>query len=174
MRSDLRRRGTRLPCTTAIDRLSDRAAPLPHEKGKAWLVAGVDGIKGGEEPISDYGSGYYPRKGQAHGVRGRETPPPDAPNELAPHVAFEDSVGASNGANSWRVFLPPLRAEGSALVTGGGKRLRLGRLKRTRFSGAQRRAWRGRTLRRARRIASPCVAGRACDAKSGEDGTPRA
>ena len=36
---------------------------LLREKGKVWLVAGVEGIKAGEELTYDYGSDYYPRKG---------------------------------------------------------------------------------------------------------------
>ena len=35
---------------------------LLREKGKVWLVAGVEGIKAGEELTYDYGSDYYPRK----------------------------------------------------------------------------------------------------------------
>ena len=35
---------------------------LLREKGKVWLVAGVEGIKSGEELTYDYGSDYYPRK----------------------------------------------------------------------------------------------------------------
>ena len=60
------------------------------------------------------------------GARG-ETPPPDAPNELAPRVPFAASVAARNGANSWRVFLPPRHAEGCAFDIGGGKALRVSR-----------------------------------------------
>ena len=44
-----------------------RSAPncfLLREKGKVWLVAGVEGIKAGEELTYDYGSDYYPRKGK--------------------------------------------------------------------------------------------------------------
>ena len=37
---------------------------LLREKGKVWLVAGVEGIKAGEELTYDYGSDYYPRKGK--------------------------------------------------------------------------------------------------------------
>jgi SET domain-containing protein len=37
---------------------------LLREKGKVWLVAGVEGIKTGEELTYDYGSDYYPRKGK--------------------------------------------------------------------------------------------------------------
>jgi uncharacterized protein len=37
---------------------------LLREKGKVWLVAGVEGIKPGEELTYDYGSDYYPRKGK--------------------------------------------------------------------------------------------------------------
>ncbi len=36
---------------------------------KGWLVAGVEGIKAGAEPTYDYGSDYYPRKGE-RGVGG--------------------------------------------------------------------------------------------------------
>jgi hypothetical protein len=43
----------------------------------------------------------------------RETPPPDAPNELAPRVAIRATDEREDGTNSWRVFLPP---------RGGGKR----------------------------------------------------
>jgi SET domain-containing protein len=31
-------------------------------KGKVWLVAGVEGIKAGEELTYDYGRDYYPQK----------------------------------------------------------------------------------------------------------------
>ncbi|HJU33064.1 MAG TPA: SET domain-containing protein [Hyphomicrobiaceae bacterium] len=44
-----------------------RASPncfLLREKGKIWLVAGIEGIKPGEELTYDYGSDYYPRKGK--------------------------------------------------------------------------------------------------------------
>lgn len=37
---------------------------LLREKAKVWLVAGVEGIKAGEELTYDYGSDYYPRKGK--------------------------------------------------------------------------------------------------------------
>jgi uncharacterized protein len=37
---------------------------LLREKGKVYLVAGVEGIKAGEELTYDYGSDYYPRKGK--------------------------------------------------------------------------------------------------------------
>ena len=37
---------------------------LLREKGKVWLVAGVECIKAGEELTYDYGSDYYPRKGK--------------------------------------------------------------------------------------------------------------
>jgi uncharacterized protein len=37
---------------------------LLREKGKVWLVAGVEGIKAGEELTYDYGADYYPRKGK--------------------------------------------------------------------------------------------------------------
>ena len=37
---------------------------LLREKGKIWLVAGIEGIKPGEELTYDYGSDYYPRKGK--------------------------------------------------------------------------------------------------------------
>jgi SET domain-containing protein len=40
---------------------------LLREKGKVWLVAGVEGIKAGEELTYDYGSDYYPRKGKRAG-----------------------------------------------------------------------------------------------------------
>jgi hypothetical protein len=35
---------------------------LLREKDKVWLVAGVEGIKAGDELTYDYGSDYYPRK----------------------------------------------------------------------------------------------------------------
>ena len=35
-----------------------------REKDKVWLVAGVEGIKAGDELTYDYGSDYYPRKGK--------------------------------------------------------------------------------------------------------------
>lgn len=37
---------------------------LLREKGAVWLVAGVEGIKAGEELTYDYGSDYYPKKGK--------------------------------------------------------------------------------------------------------------
>ena len=37
---------------------------LLREKGKVWLVAGIEEIKAGEELTYDYGSDYYPRKGK--------------------------------------------------------------------------------------------------------------
>ena len=37
---------------------------LLREKGKVWFVAGIEGIKAGEELTYDYGSDYYPRKGK--------------------------------------------------------------------------------------------------------------
>jgi uncharacterized protein len=33
---------------------------LLRENGKVWLVAGIEGIKAGEELTYDYGSDYYP------------------------------------------------------------------------------------------------------------------
>ncbi len=33
-----------------------------RQKGKVWLVAGIEGIKAGEELTYDYGSDYYRRK----------------------------------------------------------------------------------------------------------------
>jgi hypothetical protein len=39
--------------------------------------------------------------------RARQTPPPDAPNELAPQGACAERLAQVGGANSWRVFLPP-------------------------------------------------------------------
>ena len=42
-----------------------RRAPncfLLREKGKIWLIAGIEGIRAGEELTYDYGSDYYPRK----------------------------------------------------------------------------------------------------------------
>jgi len=41
------------------------------------------------------------------GVRVRQTPPPDAPNELAPQGSCVERLAQVGGANSWRVFLPP-------------------------------------------------------------------
>jgi hypothetical protein len=41
------------------------------------------------------------------GVSARETPPPDAPNELAPQASCLVRPAQVCGANSWRVFLPP-------------------------------------------------------------------
>lgn len=35
---------------------------LLRQKGKIWLVAGIEGIKVGEELTYDYGSDYYPRQ----------------------------------------------------------------------------------------------------------------
>src|SRR5256885_83157 len=37
----------------------------------------------------------------------RQTPPPDAPNELAPRGSYVEPSAQESGANSWRVFLPP-------------------------------------------------------------------
>ena len=37
---------------------------LLRQKGKIWLVAGIEGIKAGAELTYDYGSDYYPRKGK--------------------------------------------------------------------------------------------------------------
>jgi uncharacterized protein len=37
---------------------------LLREKDKIWLVAGIEGIRPGEELTYDYGSDYYPRKGK--------------------------------------------------------------------------------------------------------------
>ena len=37
---------------------------LLREKDKVWLVAGVEGIKAGDELTYDYGSDYYPREGK--------------------------------------------------------------------------------------------------------------
>ena len=42
-----------------------RAKPncfLLRQKGKVWLVAGIEGIKAGEELTYDYGSDYYPKR----------------------------------------------------------------------------------------------------------------
>ena len=35
---------------------------LLREKGRIWIVAGIEGIKAGEELTYDYGSDYYPRR----------------------------------------------------------------------------------------------------------------
>jgi uncharacterized protein len=35
---------------------------LLRDKGKIWIVAGIEGIKSGEELTYDYGSEYYPRR----------------------------------------------------------------------------------------------------------------
>src|ERR1700680_986910 len=35
---------------------------LLREKGKVWIIAGVEGIAAGEELTYDYGCDYYPRK----------------------------------------------------------------------------------------------------------------
>ena len=35
---------------------------LLRQKGKVWIVAGIEGIKAGEELTYDYGSDYYARK----------------------------------------------------------------------------------------------------------------
>lgn len=37
---------------------------LLREKSEVWLVAGVDGIKAGEELTYDYGADYFPKKGK--------------------------------------------------------------------------------------------------------------
>jgi SET domain-containing protein len=37
---------------------------LLREKDKVWLVAGIEGIKAGDELTYDYGSDYYPHKGK--------------------------------------------------------------------------------------------------------------
>jgi uncharacterized protein len=42
----------------------NRKAPncfLLREKGKIWIVAGIEGIEAGEELTYDYGRDYYPR-----------------------------------------------------------------------------------------------------------------
>jgi len=39
---------------------------LLRDKGKIWIVAGIEGIKVGEELTYDYGSEYYPRKRVRH------------------------------------------------------------------------------------------------------------
>src|SRR2546427_5671594 len=36
-----------------------------------------------------------------------ETPPPGAPNELAPHIQHSAPLARGSGANSWRAALPP-------------------------------------------------------------------
>jgi SET domain-containing protein len=46
----------------------DRTNPncfLLRHKGKVWLVAGIEGIKAGDELTYDYGSDYYPLKKRA-------------------------------------------------------------------------------------------------------------
>ena len=35
---------------------------LLRHKGKVWLVAGIEGIKAGQELTYDYGSDYYPQR----------------------------------------------------------------------------------------------------------------
>ena len=45
----------------------DRKNPncfLLRQNGKIWIVAGIEGIKAGEELTYDYGSDYYARKGK--------------------------------------------------------------------------------------------------------------
>lgn len=36
-----------------------------REDDEIWIVAGIEGVKAGEELTYDYGSEYYPRKGRA-------------------------------------------------------------------------------------------------------------
>ena len=50
----------------------NRANPncfLLRQKEKVWLVAGIEGIKAGEELTYDYGSDYFPRR--ARGQRAK-------------------------------------------------------------------------------------------------------
>src|SRR5436190_18714563 len=54
--------------------------------------------------------------------RSRQTPPPDAPNESAPQGLHVDRPAQFGGANSWRVFLPPLGGGGGR---GAGATLRI-------------------------------------------------
>ena len=37
-----------------------------RDEGKIWVVAGIEGIKKGEELLYDYGSEYYPRTQRTH------------------------------------------------------------------------------------------------------------
>ena len=37
---------------------------LLREKGTIWIVAGIEGVKAGEELTYDYGSDYYPARGK--------------------------------------------------------------------------------------------------------------
>ncbi|MDX2203105.1 MAG: SET domain-containing protein [Hyphomicrobiaceae bacterium] len=37
---------------------------LLREKDRVWLVAGVEGVKAGDELLYDYGSDYFPDKGK--------------------------------------------------------------------------------------------------------------
>jgi hypothetical protein len=33
-----------------------------RERRKVWIIAGIEGVKAGEELTYDYGSDYYPRR----------------------------------------------------------------------------------------------------------------
>lgn len=44
---------------------------LLREKDRVWIVAGVEGVKAGDELLYDYGSDYFPHKGKRSG-RGRQ------------------------------------------------------------------------------------------------------
>jgi SET domain-containing protein len=37
---------------------------LLRHRGKVWIVAGIEGVKAGDELTYDYGSDYYRRKGE--------------------------------------------------------------------------------------------------------------
>ena len=33
-----------------------------RDKGKVWIIAGIEGVKAGDELTYDYGSDYFPRR----------------------------------------------------------------------------------------------------------------
>ena len=44
-----------------------------REDGRIWIVAGIEGIRKGEELTFDYGSGFYPRRSDSRARGGRSS-----------------------------------------------------------------------------------------------------
>src|SRR5207247_3373270 len=82
-----------------------RGLSLPREGG-GRNATGLDGRR------SRHGIRRWPAKpdgvpGGGDGGMREKTPPPGAPNELAPRVACRDRWSKRGVANSWRAALPP-------------------------------------------------------------------
>jgi hypothetical protein len=91
----------RVPALSASSRLR-----LPLEGG-GWNATGL--VRQSLSEITNATGALSPMAFLVgvYATRAQQTPPPDAPNELAPRGSYPESAEQVRGANSWRVFLPP-------------------------------------------------------------------